>query len=355
LFARHLQSLYHPDMAAAAIRLDNLSKVFPGNISALRELSLEVRAGEYLVLVGPSGCGKTTTLRLIAGLETPTAGRVFLDGKDVEEVPPHRRELAMVFQEAALYPHLSVKDNLGFGLRLQRLPAAVIAERVQAVARLLGLESLSARRPDELSGGERRRVALGRALVRQPTAVLLDEPLASLDAPARAQLRADLAALHRQSPTTTLHVTHDQEEALSLGERVAVLNHGVLQQIASPLELYERPANVFVAGFIGSPPMNFFPREREGLPCLLGLRPRDITLTSPDAADVEAVIESVEPLGHETILGARSASKGENSPITVVVQPGTGIEPGERVGLRFNQARMHWFDCVTQNRLAPNG
>src|SRR5437660_7907268 len=243
----------------ASLRLEKIDKVYPNGQEAVRGIDLEVADSELVVLVGPSGCGKTTILRIIAGLETPTRGRVFLDDKDVTDWPPQKRDLAMVFQSYALYPHKTVRDNLGFGLRLRHSPRQLIAERVESVARSLHLEGLLDRRPGELSGGERQRVALGRAIARRPRAFLLDEPLSNLDAQLRLQTRAELAQLHRQLGATMLYVTHDQEEAMALGDRVAVLRQGVIQQVASPLDLERRPANVFVAGFIGSPAMNFFP------------------------------------------------------------------------------------------------
>jgi multiple sugar transport system ATP-binding protein len=236
----------------ASIRFDHIEKTFPGGHVAVRDFSLEVGDGELVALVGPSGSGKTTLLRLVAGLEAPTRGRMFIDGKDVTAWPPHRRDVAMVFQSYALYPHLTVVQNLGFALKMRGESRAVIAERVEKAAAMLRLEPMLARRPAQLSGGERQRVALGRAIVRQPRAFLLDEPLSNLDAQLRVQTRAELARLHRQLGATMLYVTHDQEEAMLLGQRVAVLHEGQLQQVAPPLELYVRPANAFVAGFIGS-------------------------------------------------------------------------------------------------------
>ncbi len=321
------------------IRLDNVAKAYPGDIVAVRQLSLEVRAGEYLVLVGPSGCGKTTTLRLIAGLEEPTSGRVFLDEQDATIWPPHERDVALVAQDAALYPHLSVSENIAFGLKLRREPAARIAERVRQTAERLKLSDLLSRRPQELSGGERRRVALGRALAREPRFLLLDEPLSNLDTPVRLQMRAELARLHRERRTTTIHVTHDQEEALSLGERVAVLNEGRVQQIDTPRALYERPVNVFVAGFIGSPPMNFFSWTHKGKPCRLGVRPRDIRLGAVEGADMVAVIEAVAIIGHECHVQLRA----DSGIVNVVVKDAPAI--GERVGLQFDRGAMHLFDA----------
>jgi multiple sugar transport system ATP-binding protein len=326
-----------------------VDKVYPGGIIAVRQLSLEVRACEYLVLVGPSGCGKTTTLRLMAGLEEVTGGRVFLGEQDATNWPPHERDIAFVFQEAALYPHLSVRENIAFGLKLRRQPAALIAERVRQTAEQLQLTDLLTRRPQELSGGERRRVALGRALAREPRFLLLDEPLSNLDTPARSQLRAELARLHRQRPTTTIHVTHDQEEALSLGERVAVLNEGRIQQIDIPLSLYRRPANAFVGGFIGSPPMNFVSWTHEGKPCRLGVRPRDIRLGATEGADLVAVVEGISTIGHESHVQLR----GESGIITVVVKDAPAM--GERVGLWFDRAAMHLFDAITGVGITAGG
>ncbi len=342
----------------ASLRLEKVDKVYPNGQEAVRGIDLQIGDGELVVLVGPSGCGKTTILRIIAGLETPTRGRVFLDGKDVTDWPPQDRDLAMVFQSYSLYPHKTVRDNLGFGLRLRHAPRHVIADRVQSVARSLGLESLLDRRPGELSGGERQRVALGRAIVRRPRAFLLDEPLSNLDAQMRLQTRTELARLHRQLAATMLYVTHDQEEAMALGDRVAVLREGIVQQVAPPLDIESRPVNAFVAGFIGSPTMNFFPchlRIEAGktslhcpwfqlaidsikaahdnigaahavsggtslTPCaapnspltthdspheiLLGVRPYDLHVVDPSQADVVARVEAVERLGHQQVINA---------------------------------------------------
>jgi ABC-type sugar transport system ATPase subunit len=325
----------------SGIRLDNLNKVYLGGIVAIKQLRLEVRSAEYLVIVGPSGCGKTTTLRLIAGLEEPTSGQVFLADQDATSWPPHQRDIAVVFQDSALFPHFSVSENIAFGLKLRRHPTELIAERVRQTAERLQLRDLLERRPQELSGGERRRVAIARALARRPRFLLLDEPLSNLDPPARLQLRGELARLHHERPTTTIHVTHDQEEALSLGERVAVLNDGQLQQIDTPPSLYRSPANAFVAGFIGSPTMNFFPWTLKGKPCRLGVRPRDIRLGGVEGADVVAVVESLSTVGHECHVQLC----WDNGPVTVVVTEAPVV--GERVGLRFNRNAMHFFDAVT--------
>ncbi|MCP5519233.1 MAG: ABC transporter ATP-binding protein [Verrucomicrobiales bacterium] len=247
----------------ATVELDRVSKHFPGpngsRVDAVRDLSLRVRDGEFVTLVGPSGCGKSTTLRLVAGLEFATTGTLRLDGRDITAAPPQQRGVTMVFQGGALYPHLTVAGNLAFGLRLRRAPRAEVERRVRETADLFGLRDLLDRLPSTLSGGQRQRVALGRAFIREPGVFLLDEPLSDLDAPARAALRHEIGRLRQRVGATFLHVTHDQAEAMALGDRVAVLREGVLQQIASPGELYARPANRFVAGFIGSPPMNLLP------------------------------------------------------------------------------------------------
>jgi ABC-type sugar transport system ATPase subunit len=320
-----------------------LSKSFAGGSRGVESLSLRVEAGEYLVLLGPSGCGKTTTLRLIAGLETPDGGRVVMGGVDQTGAPPHRRGVALVFQDSALYPHLAVRDNLAFGLRLQGVPRAEVAARVEETARLLGLSHLLSRRPGTLSGGERRRVALGRALARRPRYLLLDEPLSGLDTPARLDLRGTLSRLHRQHPTTTLHVTHDQEEALALGERLAVMSDGKLLQSGTPREVYACPQHSVVATFLGSPPMNLLRRTRHGVPCLLGVRPQDVHLT--ETPEMTATVESVEYRGSESIVRLN----GEEA-ITVVVR-NRDLRPGERVGIRLDPATLHWFDSVSGTRL----
>src|SRR6059058_3950019 len=239
----------------AEISLDHVGKAFSGTV-AVEDVSLEIADGEFLVLVGPSGCGKSTLLRLIAGLEEPTSGSIAIGGRDVTELAPHERDIAMVFQSYALYPHMTVRQNLGYGLKARKTPKAEIAREVDAVAGLLGLSALLERRPAELSGGQRQRVAMGRAIVRKPQAFLMDEPLSNLDAKLRGQMRAEIRSLQREYGTTTLYVTHDQVEAMTMGDRIAVMRKGVLQQLGTPDELYDSPANLFVAEFIGSPAMN---------------------------------------------------------------------------------------------------
>ncbi len=240
----------------AEVVFDEVDKVFENGVQAVYDLSLDVRDGEFLVLVGPSGCGKTTALRMVAGLEEISDGTLSIGGRVVNDLSPKERDVAMVFQNYALYPHLTVADNIAFGLRLRREPKQVIEERVKWAAKMLDLTPYLARRPKELSGGQRQRVAMGRAIVRQPQAFLMDEPLSNLDAKLRVQMRADIAKLQRDLETTTIYVTHDQVEAMTMGDRVAVMSHGRLQQVDTPQRLYDAPANLFVAGFIGTPPMN---------------------------------------------------------------------------------------------------
>src|SRR5256884_8725930 len=240
----------------AEVIFDKVEKVYDNDVHAVHDLSVEIRDGEFVVLVGPSGCGKTTALRMVAGLEEITDGKVSIGGRVVNDLTPKERDIAMVFQNYALYPHLSVADNIGFGLRLRRTPKDVVEERVDWAAKLLGLTPYLNRRPKELSGGQRQRVAMGRAIVRQPQVFLMDEPLSNLDAKLRVQMRADIAKLQRELGVTTVYVTHDQVEAMTMGDRVAVMSKGRLQQVDAPQRLYDRPENLFVAGFIGTPPMN---------------------------------------------------------------------------------------------------
>jgi multiple sugar transport system ATP-binding protein len=317
-------------MTASAIAVERVSKVYDGAVRAIDDVTLEVRPGEFVVLVGPSGCGKSTLLRMIAGLEKVTAGTVRIGERDVTTVAPPDRDIAMVFQNYALYPHKSVRENLAFGLRQRRTPRPEIDRRVAAMASLLGLEDLMERRPAQLSGGQRQRVAMGRALVREPAAFLLDEPLSNLDAKLRTTMRAELARLHERLGVTTVYVTHDQIEAMTLGQRVAVLRDGVLQQFDVPQELFRRPVNLFVAAFIGSPPMNLVGARVDGdrvafaghalpLPAALtGVRPGDVVLgirpsafeldgprADPDLPRIEVEAELVEELGDEAVVTFR--------------------------------------------------
>jgi ABC-type sugar transport system ATPase subunit len=327
-----------------AVVLRQLTKVFGGQPPALDGLTLEIERGEFLVLLGPSGCGKTTVLRCIAGLEEPTAGEIEIAGRRVNDLPPRDRDVAMVFQNYALYPHLSVRDNIGFPLRMRGIPRADVARRVESAAGVLGITQLLERRPGQLSGGERQRAALGRAIVRQPAVFLFDEPLSNLDAKLRSEMRAELVALHRRLQATMLYVTHDQVEAMTMGHRIAVLRAGRLQQVGTPTEIYARPANTFVAAFIGTPGMNLMygptDRRTDG-PCV-GFRPEDARLGSAEGADWAGIVALVEPLGAETLAHVRLDS-GE----AVVVRLRDGEAPAldARVGIRVAADRRQQFDA----------
>jgi multiple sugar transport system ATP-binding protein len=341
-----------------AVSLAHLTKRFGADAPALDDLQLDVAPGEFLVLLGPSGCGKTTVLRLIAGLEEPSGGDIAIDGVRVNDLPPKDRDVAMVFQNYALYPHLSVRENIAFPLVMRRTPRAEARRRVEEVAAALELTPLLARRPAQLSGGERQRVALGRAIVRQPKVFLFDEPLSNLDAKLRVQLRAELVRLHRRLGATMVYVTHDQVEAMTMGQRIAILYRGVLQQVGTPAEIYARPANVFVAAFIGAPGMNVMEvqghrgteaqghrgTEAQGHGRAevhsVGFRPEDARLVAEEAGDFAGIVALVEPLGPEALVHVR-LDAGE----TAVVRVREGRVPvvDERVGLAVPPDRMHAF------------
>jgi len=294
------------------VRLENISKVYQrGDAPAVVDFSLEVEDGEFLVLVGPSGCGKSTTLRMVAGLELPTDGRIFIGEKDVTGLPPKDRDIAMVFQNYALYPHMSVRDNMAFALKLHKFPKDEIKRRVESVAQSLGLEPYMKRLPKALSGGQRQRVALARAIVREPAVFLFDEPLSNLDAKMRVEMRAEIIRLHQRLGTTMIYVTHDQTEAMTMGDRIVVMKSGEIQQAAPPLEIYEKPANEFVASFIGTPPMNLFPRGTLEPDAIVGIRPEHIAVLPSQAVSsarhgngdmLNAKIDFLEPLGPETLV-----------------------------------------------------
>ncbi len=362
----------------AGLVLDNVSKRFAGprrqNVGAVSNLNLTVQDGEFLVIVGPSGCGKTTTLRLIAGLETPDSGGICLEGRSLEGVPPRDRDVAMVFQNHALLPHLTVFENLAFGLMLRRFPKAEIERRVRAAAEMLGLPALLERKPPALSGGECQRVALGRALVRHPRVFLFDEPLSNLDAPMRLQLRAEITAVHRRVGAMMIYVTHDQAEAMALADRVAVMKDGALQQVAAPVELYRRPANRFVAGFIGSPPMNFFEGTiarnngklvfQAGFQAPLdavqaGLLPdgveRRVTLglraehiAEEAGSGVPALVERVEATGLENLIYCSC----NGASFVLRLPAARTARRGDRLTLRFDMESAHFFDPQTGTALA---
>ena len=339
----------------ASISLQSVSKRFAGGVAAVADLNLEIAHGELLVLVGPSGSGKSTVLRLIAGLDIPTSGRVLIDGDDVTGVPPQQRDLAMVFQSYALYPHKTVRENLAFGLEMRHVETARIEDRVGEVAKTLGIDALLDRRPAALSGGQRQRVALGRAIVRNPKAFLLDEPLSNLDPLLRIETRAELALLHRRLGATMVYVTHDQEEAMTLGTRIAVMRDGRLEQVAAPMDLYEQPANTFVASFIGSPAMNIWPPGTvvriDGERRLVGVRPHDIELTTADGGDAAGRVEILEPLGPTMLVHVRVDDAVE-SRARIVVPANSRIAIGDRIGISVRRDRLHFFDATSGRRIS---
>lgn len=357
----------------AEIRLVNVSKRF-GKIYAVKDVNIRVADGEFLVLVGPSGCGKSTTLRMIAGLEDVSDGEIYIGDKMVNDLTPKDRDIAMVFQEYALYPHMNVYNNMSFGLKMRRFPKKEINARVREAAEILGISHLLSRKPRELSGGERQRVALGRAIVRKPTAFLFDEPLSNLDAKLRFQMREELIRLYNRLKATIIYVTHDQVEAMTMGTKIAVMNRGEIQQVGSPLEVYRRPINKFVAGFIGSPSMNFFdskiinegdglfidtgsfklqiPKDMgpkynplKGKEVILGIRPPDIihpksSVERKITSHVDAEVEMIEPLGSETLLFVKSS----DTRFIVKVDSGIEVTPGQEVRFLFDMERIHIFD-----------
>jgi multiple sugar transport system ATP-binding protein len=381
----------------AEITLDNVTKVFSGGVVAVDGVSLTIGSGEFLVLVGPSGCGKSTLLRMIAGLEDVTAGTISIGEQDVTELPPRGRDIAMVFQSYALYPHMTVRQNLGYGLKVRKTPKHEIAERVSRAAELLGLDQLLDRRPGALSGGQRQRVAMGRAIVREPKAFLMDEPLSNLDAKLRVSMRAQLAALHSRLETTTIYVTHDQIEAMTLGQRVAVMRDGRIQQVDTPQKLYARPANLFVAAFIGSPAMNLVEADigagdvrfggfaiplssTNAAPAgrvIAGIRPEafeDAAFADPSLPRIDVKVEVVEELGADThvlfsiaaprvdVNEVRAAAGEEDTALAAVegslftarVNPGTSARPGSPLRLAVDPSRFHYFDPETGYTLEPS-
>ena len=350
--------------------LEGVTKVYPGDVLAVENATLEVDDKEFVVLVGPSGCGKSTILRMIAGLEEVTEGNIYIDGERVNDVPPKNRDIAMVFQNYALYPHMTVYNNMAFGLKLRRYTKSEIEERVKEAAEILGITRLLDRKPRALSGGERQRVAVGRAIVRHPKGFLFDEPLSNLDAKLRVQMRTEISKLHSRLQATMIYVTHDQTEAMTMGNRIVVINQGVIQQIDDPLSLYRSPANRFVAGFIGSPPMNFVEgslqtqngdlnfrsdgfslkvpdemrvslQQHGATDVTFGIRPEDILADdfSEDAA-VNAGVEVVEPLGSEVILYLVVGDHTLVGKVDSSVNP----EPNTELRVGFNMARCHFFD-----------
>jgi ABC-type sugar transport system ATPase subunit len=328
----------------APITFEHITKTFD-ETTAVDDLNIEVADGEFLVLVGPSGCGKTTALRMLAGLEEISSGRILIGGRVVNNLAPGARNVAMVFQSYALYPHMTVRDNLAFSLRNYKVPKADIERRVTEAAEILELDTLLKRKPKQLSGGQRQRVALGRAIVREPDAFLMDEPLSNLDAALRVQTRAEIMKLQKRLATTTIYVTHDQVEAMTMGDRIAVMSKGVLQQIGTPEELYTRPANTFVATFIGSPAMNLLPPGALGLPgegTLAGFRPEHVELGNgrPDSASYDALVEVVEYLGDEQLAHLRLGDRAVIAKLPVEPR----LAAGTTQTFSVPRARIMMFD-----------
>jgi multiple sugar transport system ATP-binding protein len=380
-------------LAVAEILLDHVTKRFAGDVVAVDDVELTIGAGEFLVLVGPSGCGKSTLLRMIAGLEEATDGAIVIDGADVTELPPRSRDIAMVFQTYALYPHMSVRENLAYGLKVRKTPKAETARRVQEVAELLGLDELLDRRPAALSGGQRQRVAMGRAIVREPKAFLMDEPLSNLDAKLRVSMRGQLAALHARLGTTTIYVTHDQVEAMTLGQRVAVMRDGRILQCDTPQALYATPVNLFVAAFIGSPAMNLVDAEiadgslsfagyrlptalRGARRAIVGIRPEafeDARFADPSLPHIDVVVQVVEDLGADAhvifqidappvdVSEVREAAGDEETLLatdraifTARVDPQTSARVGQPLRLAVDPTKFHYFDPSTGLRLVAD-
>jgi multiple sugar transport system ATP-binding protein len=378
----------------AEIELRDVRKVFPGDVVAIDDVSLEIGDGEFIALVGPSGCGKSTLLRAIAGLEEVTSGEISIGGRDVTDLAPRHRDIAMVFQSYALYPHMTVRQNLGYGLKVRRTSKAEIHRRVEAIAELLGLDELLERKPAQLSGGQRQRVAMGRAIAREPQAFLMDEPLSNLDAKLRVGMRASLAQLHQRLGVTTVYVTHDQVEAMTLGQRVAVMRDGRILQVDTPQTLYEHPRDLFVAGFIGSPAMNLVEARVDGeevvigqfrlpLPTnrrpargagglIVGIRPEtfeDAAFAAPDLPTVDAEVAVLEELGSDAhvffrVDASRIAAGLEEDAdeaadlvtdrgalLNARVDPRTSAEVGGRIRLALDPSRFHFFDAETGTSL----
>jgi multiple sugar transport system ATP-binding protein len=369
----------------ARVVLKHLDKNYPNGYQAVRDVNLEIGDGEFMVLVGPSGCGKSTTLRMVAGLEEITGGEIWIGDRLVNEVAPGDRDIAMVFQNYALYPHMSVYQNMAFGLKMRRTPKAEIEKRVREAAAILSIEQLLDRRPRELSGGQRQRVALGRAIVREPKVFLFDEPLSNLDAKLRVQMRAEIARLHQRLATTIIYVTHDQVEAMTLGDRIVLMDRGVIQQVDSPLAIYQRPANQFVASFIGSPAMNFIrgdidhgifrvasmngtsngvsivaPADNATMPngmevggampngpAVLGVRPEDLLARSEAGGFGTVTLDVVEHMGHETM--AHFALGGAEHVARLPAD--AGVQPGDRLQLAIRPGAYHLFSGADGRRL----
>jgi multiple sugar transport system ATP-binding protein len=365
----------------AELKLQHIFKIYDKNVTAVKDFNLDIEDKEFIVFVGPSGCGKSTTLRMVAGLEEISQGDLIIDGKRMNDVAPKDRDIAMVFQNYALYPHMSVYENMAFGLKLRKLPKDEISRRVNEAARILGLEEYLNRKPKALSGGQRQRVALGRAIVRDAKVFLMDEPLSNLDAKLRVQMRAEITKLHQRLQTTTIYVTHDQTEAMTMATRLVVMKDGIIQQVGAPKEVYEQPKNVFVGGFIGSPAMNFFtgnlidgkmhignasitvPKERmkdlleqgyNNKEIIMGIRPEDFHdeqafIESSPGSKIDVTIEVAELMGAEIML----YSQVEGQPFIARVDSHSIVKPGQVVPLALDMNKVHFFDKDTENRIIP--
>ena len=361
----------------AEVTLRDVKKAY-GPVTVIPDLDLDVQDHEFMVLVGPSGCGKSTALRMIAGLEEITGGTIEIGGRVVNDVPPKDRDIAMVFQSYALYPHMTVRENLEFGLKIRKTPREELNRRVEEAAQILGITEFLDRKPKQLSGGQRQRVAVGRAIVRKPAVFLFDEPLSNLDAKLRVQMRAEISKLQKDLQTTTVYVTHDQIEAMTMGDRIAVMNKGEIQQVGSPLEVYERPANLFVASFIGTPPMNFVPATltdggttvtasgfklpvpetfraaatgHDGQKVVFGVRPENIREASREASGgtvpIDVMVEFVEPLGHEVIVHGRVG----DDLLVAKVDPHRAPQMGSQIALVIEVEAGHLFNAASEQRL----
>jgi len=355
----------------ASVRLEQVKKVYEGNVTAVHEFSLDIHDKEFIVLVGPSGCGKSTTLRMIAGLEEISAGSLFIDGAKVNDVPPKDRDIAMVFQNYALYPHMTVYENMAFGLKLRKFDKTEIDSRVKDAARILGIEEYLSRKPKALSGGQRQRVAVGRAIVRKPKVFLFDEPLSNLDAKLRVQMRTEISRLHQRLGATMIYVTHDQTEAMTMADRIVLMKDGHVQQIDTPLKIYAHPANIFVAGFIGSPAMNTFegkitkrsvlsfeedggvrlpipPRYRKqltgfvGKRVVLGVRPEHLSRSSGRGGSLRAQVDVVEPMGSELYVYFSTVKGGTQHVARLDTE--TKVNVGKSIQLSMDTSKLHFFD-----------
>ena len=337
----------------AEVTFDDVAKRY-GDVTVIEHLNLHIRDHELMVLVGPSGCGKSTALRMIAGLEDVSAGKVSIGGRVVNDLAPKDRDIAMVFQSYALYPHMSVRENLAFGLKMRGVPREESNKRIDSAASILGLSHLLERKPKELSGGQRQRVAVGRAIVRQPAVFLFDEPLSNLDAKLRVQTRAEITKLQQSLGTTSVYVTHDQVEAMTMGHRITVMRDGKIQQVGTPREVYEHPANMFVATFIGTPPMNLFPATafplelprpvEPGRRIIAGVRPEHLHIGGP----IQATVDLVEPIGHESIVYTTAG----NEKLVAIFEPHDAPRAGETISFGVDAERVHLFDAETEAALS---